>query len=47
MWIPEIFIFYMFTVYKKTVQDDLSDAAKKILRQQAEAIRSRLLAIYG
>ncbi len=47
MWIPEIFIFYMFTVYKKTVQDDLTDAAKKILRQQAEAIRSRLLAIYG
>ena len=47
MWIPEIFVAYMFMVYKKSEMDDISRDVADMLRAEAEGIRERLLTIYA
>lgn len=47
MWIPEIFIVYLFMVYDKATQDDLRPSDLKELRQEAGEIKQRLLQAYG
>ena len=46
-WIPEIFIFYVYIVYRKSEKDDLQSAVRAELKTLAEENRSRLLTVYG
>lgn len=46
LWIPEVFIVYMFMAYPKSVQDDISAVVRKALKEQAEGIRQRLISAY-
>ena len=46
MYIPEIFIVYVFLVYGKSEKDDLSESGKKQLSKLASSIRARLLNRY-
>lgn len=46
MWIPDIYIFYIFSVYKKSERDDLSSSEKRELKRYAEVIQARLRKSY-
>ena len=47
MYIPEIFIVYVFLAYKKSEMDDLSQETIKELASYAKGIRKRLVELYG
>ena len=47
MYIPEIFIVYVFLAYKKSEMDDLSQETITELASYAKGIRRRLVELYG
>jgi mRNA-degrading endonuclease RelE of RelBE toxin-antitoxin system len=47
LWIPEIFIIYLFMVYPKSEIDSISAKALKLIRLEAEQARERLIEVYG